>query len=154
MNAPASIPPNVRSLVTMLASDMDGEALGACRAINRVLKGVGLSFHDLAEAIPVQPVGHFRQPPQAHDAPAYDSAQCREAWRTGPARRSYTPLQEARHRDMARHCRDHDRGRLTEAERAFVWNIGNLRGGLSIRQGDWLTDICDRLEWEDRRTCP
>ena len=156
MNQRTAIPPKVRSLVPMLASDMDNEALGACRAINRVLKGAGLSYHDLAEAIPVQSSDPTYRTACTNDdhVPTYNSTQWREAWRTRSARRAYTPLQEARHRDMARHCRDRDRGRLTKAEREFVWNIANLRSGLSIKQGDWLADICDRLEWEDRRACP
>ena len=47
-NAFASIAPRLGALIRVLASPQDGEALGAARAIGRVLTSAGLDFHDLA----------------------------------------------------------------------------------------------------------
>ena len=52
---PIHIAPKVASLVRLLASDQDGEALGAARALGRTLAGAGASFHDLAEAVEQPP---------------------------------------------------------------------------------------------------
>lgn len=43
-----SIAPRVGQLVRLLGSTSDGEALAACRALDRTLKQVGRDFHDLA----------------------------------------------------------------------------------------------------------
>ena len=48
---PAPILPRVASLLRMLGSDQDGEALGAARALRRTLGGVGLDLHTLADVI-------------------------------------------------------------------------------------------------------
>ncbi|KQS75461.1 hypothetical protein ASG32_27240 [Methylobacterium sp. Leaf361] len=67
-------------------------------------------------------------------------------------RRAYTPRQEAQHRARAAFCLSPS-WRLTSWERAFVNNVSQLHGNLSIRQGDHLARIVDRLEWEGRRAC-
>ena len=148
MNAPTLIPAKVRRIMPTLGSSIDGEALGACRAIGRILDGASLSFHDLAHAIRVEelepdPVAIF------HGIDP-DPAGWRSAWSQNRQRSAYTPRQEREHREQALYCRDHDGGRLSDRERLFVLSIANWRGGLSVRQGDWLTDICARLEAEDR----
>ena len=48
---PASIRPVLAFLIPLLASDRDGEALGAARAIERKLVAAGLDFHDLAAVV-------------------------------------------------------------------------------------------------------
>jgi hypothetical protein len=45
-----------QSLIAMLASPNDGEALAACRALARVLRADGLDFHDLARGFVVREV--------------------------------------------------------------------------------------------------
>jgi hypothetical protein len=39
------------NFVRLLASDKDGEVVGAARALNRVLKSIGADFHDLADRV-------------------------------------------------------------------------------------------------------
>ena len=144
MNQRLAIPTRVRLLVPMLGSDMDGEALGACRAIRRTLSGVGLDFHALADAISADAAqDRPAQQPRAGEPPQY-RPQRRHAW-------TFTERQTAAHRQMARFCRDNDRGRLNRRERNFIWSIATHGRELTVPQADWLTDICDRLEKEDGR---
>ncbi|KQQ39116.1 hypothetical protein ASF58_22755 [Methylobacterium sp. Leaf125] len=146
MNARSLIPSRVRLLVPVLGSDTDGEALGACRAIGRTLAGAGLDFHALADAIstPASPLANL-SPYRAGQPPAY-RPQRRHAW-------VFTEKQTADHRQMARYCRDNDRGRLSRRERNFIWTIATHGRELTVPQADWLADITDRLEKEDGRTC-
>jgi hypothetical protein len=46
-----AIAPTVGKLLRLLSSSNDGEVLASARALGRVLGSVGLSFHDLADAI-------------------------------------------------------------------------------------------------------
>ena len=154
MTGAPAIPEKVRRIVPTLGSSVDGEALGACRAIGRTLGAAGLDYHDLARAIPVQ----SEIPVPCRAPPAWDSAR----WRTAstkpapeyrPSRRkpsTFTPKQNDAFRRMALHCRNADRGRLSPRERDFIANVSSWRRELTIGQADWLTGICDRLEQEDR----
>ena len=47
--------PKLEPLMRMLASENDGEALNAARALGRALKGAGADFNDLAERITAEP---------------------------------------------------------------------------------------------------
>lgn len=144
MNARHAIPSRVRLLVPMLGSDMDNEALSACRAIRRTLASADLDFHALADAIGATAApDHNPAPPRAGEPPRY-RPQRRHAW-------TFTEAQTATHRRMARFCRDNDRGRLSRRERNFIWTIATHGRELTVPQADWLTDICDRLEKEDGR---
>jgi hypothetical protein len=51
MTALTNISPTVGKLVRLLGSDKDHEALGAARALKRVLTSVKLDLHDLAGLI-------------------------------------------------------------------------------------------------------
>lgn len=144
MNERPTFPSKVARIVPMMASPVDGEALSACRAVGRVLSHAGLSYRDLAMAIPTREptpaLGDNRIPPTP--TPAYR-----------PSRRkvcTFTPAQTANHRRMALYCRNEDRGRLSQRERDFVANLVAWRRELTIAQADWLTDITDRLEKEGR----
>lgn len=57
------IPSKVPSLVRLLASENDGEALGAARALGRVLSNEGMSFHDLADRL-IEPPPCASEPPR------------------------------------------------------------------------------------------
>ena len=46
-----TVAPKIAKLVAMLASDRDGEVLGAVRAIARTLKAASADFNDLAAAV-------------------------------------------------------------------------------------------------------
>ncbi|MCJ2012671.1 hypothetical protein [Methylobacterium sp. J-076] len=64
-------------------------------------------------------------------------------------RRAYTPRQEQEHRAHVRFCQNRAH-RLTEWERGFIGNVARLHGNLSIRQGDRLAAIVDRIGRETR----
>lgn len=51
MNGSVSVADKLGKLIPLLASPLDGEALGAARGIGRVLSGAGLTFHDLVAAL-------------------------------------------------------------------------------------------------------
>lgn len=129
------IPSKVVRLLPLLGSNMDHEALAAARAIGRILDGSGLGFTDLAAAIPAaETVDNVRGfEPRPFDA---------YAWK-----RAYTPRQEQEHRARVRFCESRP-GRLSAWERSFVANIARLHGNLSIKQGDRLAVIVDRIEKE------
>lgn len=152
MTVAAPIPALVKRLVPTLGSPVDGEALGACRAIGRTLKAAGLDFHDLAAAIPTGETvdnvhGLERAAPRREGSmgpiPPFDAY----SWR-----RAYTPSQEAEHRARVRFCQDRA-WRLNDWERGFLNNVAKLHGNLSIRQGDRLAALTDRLDMEARRAC-
>lgn len=163
MNGSPTIPAKVRLLVPVLGAPIDGEALGACRAIGRTLTSAGLDFHDLAAALPIRPMS-----PSLGDERTATASPTHTDWQWSnwreiladvppayrPSRRKvhvFTPRQTADHRSMALWVRDNDRGRLSLREREFVANIVSRRRELTITQADWLGDITDRLEQGDRR---
>ncbi|MCJ2039553.1 hypothetical protein MKK55_11460 [Methylobacterium sp. J-059] len=157
MTGAPAIPEKVRRIVPALGSPVDGEALGACRAIGRTLGAVGLDYHDLARAIPTGPTNVDNVHVGSCSAPKWDAAQWRSASKRPapeyrPSRRKasvFTPKQNDALRRMALHCRNADRGRLSPRERDFITNISSWRHDLTIGQADWLAGICDRLEQED-----
>ncbi|GJE57349.1 hypothetical protein [Methylobacterium thuringiense] len=156
MTAPRPIPDKVRRIIPTLGSPVDGEALGAARAIGRVLQAGGASYYDLAAAIPAREpepgLGDYRPYRRETWSSTPRPARWgdwRGAWVRDARPRKFTPIQEARQEDMAAFCRSRT-SRLSDRERAFVNGIAPERRGLSIRQGDWLADICSRLEHEGR----
>jgi hypothetical protein len=141
MSPRVAIPSKITRIIPLMGSPVDGEALGACRAVGRVLEHSGLTYRDLAQAIST--TRPYEQPVSMGPVPAYQ-----------PSRRKvsvFTPAQAAHHRRMALWCRNNERGRLTPREREFIANVASWRRELSIQQADWLTDITDRLEQEDYR---
>jgi hypothetical protein len=139
---PRPIPSKVARLIPMLGSDADHEALSAVRAIGRILDRSGLGFTDLAAAIPADETNvdnvHVERP--AGPVPPFNVY----AWR-----RAYTPRQEQDHRAHVRFCQNH-MGHLTPWEVGFVQSVARLHGNLSIRQGDRLAAIVDRIGREAR----
>lgn len=143
-----AINPKVRKVLPLCGSPVDAEALAACRRVGALLERDGLSYVDLADALPVQgaaPIG-----------PAWDE----KAWRAaaGPQNRphhsrvrTFTERQSAEHRRMALWVRNAEAGRLSVREREFIHDIAHRRRELTIAQADWLAAICDRLAMEGRR---
>jgi hypothetical protein len=84
-------------MIPRLGSTHDGEVIATARAIDRTLKAAACDWHDLATA-----AGRIRDASSRRIEP--DSA---SDWA-----------------DLARWCRDHDGGWLTERERAFATDIG------------------------------
>ncbi len=134
---PPAIAPRVGALLRLLGSDVDGEALGAARALRRTLGGVGLDLNDLGDAIsrPAMIVPDAPEPkprrgrkPRAGDIDL-DFAQRRN-------------VVEALRRGLAG-------GRLSEWEETFAASIlarlQDGRGRLTGKQGDALGRLLARL---------
>lgn len=124
MTALAPLAPRLGKLIRLFGSDRDGEVLGAVRAADRTLKGVGLDWHSVADAIERKPevvvVVVGREPD--HEP---------ETW-----------LQ------VARWCRDHDNGRLSAKGRSFVLDMARrlvCGGRPSEKQANWLRAIYANL---------
>ena len=149
MSAPSAIPTKVRAILPLCGSEIDGEALGACRAVGRVLNAAGLDFRDLAAAIPIDEpvVGHERSSRRREDPVGANRIRPFDVYSW---RRAYTPTQEAENRARVRFCQDRA-WRLNDWERGFLNNVACLHGNLSIKQGDRLAAMTDRLDMEARR---
>jgi hypothetical protein len=112
--------PTVVKLVRLLGSDKDHEALGAARALKRVLAAAGLDLHDLANIIEFAARG---EAPQVISATADD----------GDAR------------EMIRRCCERSE-LLTLKELAFVHSMATKwRGQPTKRQSGWLASIYDKV---------
>jgi hypothetical protein len=55
MTALAPLSPKLSKLIRLFGSDRDGEALGAVRAAEQMLKGAGFDWHTLADTIAREP---------------------------------------------------------------------------------------------------
>ena len=125
MSVPTIIPAQVAKLIPRLASDHGGEVVATARAIARTLKAAGLDFHELASAI---------------DKPA--------EVRTVVQYRERYPDRKISWGDIARWCRDNDKGRLTIKERGFVADMAARlvrKGEPTERQAEWLRAINAKL---------
>jgi hypothetical protein len=127
MGLAITVRPAVAKLIRMLASTSDGEALGAVRALERVLKSRGADFHDLARLIetpsPAPPSGGRTEAGRREyfdeDAPV--------AWEI-----------------MVAACVDEPE-RFTEREQDFLLSMQNWRGEPTPKQLSWLTVLFKRV---------
>jgi hypothetical protein len=112
-----AIPPKIALLIPLLGSAVDGEVLGAARAIGRTLGAAGQDFHDFARA--VLPLTTTDQ----------DRAPARGDWRA----------------DL--HLAVAHINRLTEREQTFVANLASSARWRepSAKQQAWLSNIALRL---------
>lgn len=105
----------VAKLIRLLASDRDGEVLGAVAALRRTLDSTGHDLHSLAEIV---------SPPLLPNPPRIRS------WRSG----------ESDWQAMARWC--HARhGHLSLKDRDFVKSMLYRRGTPTPGQQSWLVDL-------------
>lgn len=139
---PPAVLPRVGSLLRLLGSDQDHEALGAVRALRRTLSGVGLDLHDLASAIE-HPAAAVERPEPA--------PQARRGWKARPGDIELDFMQrrevvEALRRGLAG-------GRMTEWERSFagslIEQLQSGRGRLTEKQKETLGRLLRKLG-EDR----
>jgi hypothetical protein len=126
VNASAQLGDKIAKLIPRLASPHDGEVVATARAIERTLRGAGLDFHTLAKAL-CERVAPISITP-ASWRPAFNPA---EDWA-----------------GIARWCRDHDGGFLSEKERAF---IGDMLARVHFqspteKQAKWLLGIHSKLQ--------
>jgi hypothetical protein len=119
----------VGRLIRLLASDRDGEALAACRALGRELAAAGLDFHDLADRI--------EQPPAVDRGPATPSGR-----RTRPGPTEPEPGRADR-KAVAQWLLDH--AKLSAKELVFVASLVAWRDRLlTEKQSAWFAEIVDR----------
>jgi hypothetical protein len=112
----------VGQLLRLLASDKDGEVIGAARAIQRVLGAAGADLHVLGDVVerglaPVPP------PPSSPPAP--------------PRPTQSTVI-------LARRCAGQS-WRLTPKERGFIDSMETWHGAPTEKQRAWLFAIARRL---------
>lgn len=150
MTMPRPIPTSVRALLPLCGAENDHEALGACRGVGRKLRAAGLDWNDLAAAIPtgetvhiVHDVGLSRRRDNSGGASRI------RPFETYSWRHAYTPRQESEHRARIRFCQSRP-WCFSARERTFLADIAKLHGNLTIRQGDWLSALTDRLDQELR----
>ncbi len=120
MKVALAVRPVLAKLVRLLASDSDGEALGAVRALGRALRANGLDFHDLAREIetPAAPSS------DVHNHFDDDSA---ETWET-----------------MVDACVDQP-DRFTSKEQQFLESMQTWYGEPTQKQLDWLAALFKRV---------
>ena len=128
---PPAMLPRVASLLRLLGSDHDHEALGAMRALRRTLGGVGLDLHSLAEAV-------------EHPAPE-PQARCARKPRVGDIE-----LDFARRRKVVEALRRGLGGsRMTEWERTFassiVEQLQSRRWQITERQAETLGRLLGKI---------
>jgi hypothetical protein len=110
MSALAAVAPRVGRLIRLLGSSHDGEALGACRALARVLASAKTDLHELAASI------------EAQAAPA-----------VGREGRAAVDDWHAQARWVAERAE-----RLTRADRVFIESLLALRDKPTVKQGERL----------------
>jgi hypothetical protein len=115
-------------LLRLLASDVDGEVLGAVRALRRVLATNKLDLHDLANIIESPSIA-----PSSGNGRAY-------------ARHWHDDIVETEipWRDMVAACMRHI-GRFSSKEREFVRNMNGWCGEPSAKQVQWLLALFERV---------
>lgn len=119
----ATVAPRVAQLIRLLASNSDGEALAACRALGRTLASVGQDFHSLAAAVE----------------------------RPGPAAQVHYEYTAPRADASARWLAEHHMHRLTAKEQSFVRDMVIWSGAPTERQRQWLRSIVERVSGQRRR---
>lgn len=120
------LPPKAAPLIAMLASDNEGEAMNALRALKRVLGGAGMDFHDLARgSTPAR-----REPCRV----------CAERQRR----------EQATSKARGSHAADlkwllAQPFRYSEREADFLQNLGSWEGDLTEKQAAWFQNILAKV---------
>jgi hypothetical protein len=126
MSDMAIVAPKLSKLIPMLATEHDGEVVAAVRAISRTLKGAGMDFHALVEALCEPKHGTYVPPPPPPEKQP-------ETWC-----------------EIAIWCRNHDGGDLSYKERKFVLDmIRRTATGYepTEKQATWLRALRVKLQW-------
>jgi hypothetical protein len=113
------IAPMLCKLIPRLGSNHPGEVVATAAAIERVLRGAGHDWHDLASALTTARKQEPRQEPE----------ETTKDWR-----------------DTVAWCAAHHPKRLSEREWDFLRSLKGWRGDLSEKQKHWLDGIAARLK--------
>jgi hypothetical protein len=122
--------PALAKLLRLLGLPIDGEALGAARALGRTLKANGCDFHDLAGIVETPPIA-----PNGGNGRAGFGAHYR---------RDDNVETEIPWREMVVTCMRHLE-RFTDKERKFVRSMNSWRGDPSAKQLGWLETLFERV---------
>ena len=133
--------PALAKLIRLLASDVDGEVLGAAHALGRALKANGCDFHDLAsivEAPPIVPNGGGRAGSGFHDHFGDDDGDPAETWEAMvDACADQRSALARRYHDLV--------ALLTPKERQFIEALQHWYGEPTQKQLDWLVALFARV---------
>ena len=110
--------------IRLLASEVDGEALAAVRALGRALRASGADFHDLAGIVEV--------PATSGRSDCADS------------RNQFDGDDETEWQRMVDACTNHP-GRFTSRERQFLQTMKRWRGSPTSKQLNWLVALFERV---------
>jgi hypothetical protein len=125
MSTLAPIAPRIAPLVRMLGSSVDGETLGACRAIRCTLNTAGYDYHDLALVVERAALPVVAEPPRQ------EPESTAKPWQ-----------------DVARDRLRRGAGRLNEAEMDFLRSMATWPSEPSGKQERWLDAIAMSLGLE------
>ena len=125
MKLALAVRPALAKLIRLLASDVDGEALAAVRALGRALKASGCDFHDLASIV---------------EAPSTTPSDRAEA----NFRNHFDDETELPWQLMVDACTDQP-GRFTSKERPFHQTMQRWRGTPTRKQLHWLLALFERV---------
>ena len=120
--------PALAKLIRLLASDVDGEALAAVRALGRALKASGCDFHDLASIVEAPSTAPGATPgTDFHDHFRGDHGETKLPWQR-----------------MVDACTNHP-NRFTSKERQFLQTMQRWHGTPTPKQRDWLVALFERV---------
>ena len=134
---PPTILPRVGSLLRMLGSDQDGEALGAARALGRTLSAAGLDLHALADVVEHPPA------PMVLYHEAAPARRARTPRASSPGTIELTPVRRRQVIDGL--IRASARGVLSAWEDEFAASIITALQGRRPRLSTRQHDIVERL---------
>lgn len=120
------------SVVRMLSSDKDGEALSALRALLKMLSGRGKDIHWLGDVVEQSLDGGNQQSKPGGSSKRQHSDDLEEMCSEEPA-------------SVATWLLKHKRDRLRPRETEFLLNMQDWRGSATERQCKWLIDIAERF---------
>jgi hypothetical protein len=130
MKLALAVRPAVAKLIRLLASDVDGEALSAVRALGRALKANGCDFHDLAGLV---------EAPSTSARSGRAEADFRNHFGGDDDGETELPWQL-----MVDACTN-QLGRFTSKERQFLQTMQRWHGTPTLKQLNWLVALFERV---------
>lgn len=123
------LPDKIDPLIRRLATDSDGETVACVRAIERVLKSVGMTFHDLADRLQAPAQASSSRYSYADDYAAKARAAAADA--------------ERRRREAAERAASGVPGQFATWIGAVEWLLDGQR--LSDRETEFLNSLAESL---------
>jgi len=128
--------PKAKTLIRVLASDNDGEALNALRALGRELRSNGCDFHDLADAAGAAPRIQYSVAP----CPVCEAR----------TKRDRTPAPEGSHAKDLKWLLAQRYPFFTAKEAEFLETVQSWKGDLTERQAAWFGKLLAKVRsWSE-----